>query len=42
MAYTAPYVDETGLHMPSYDDVNEELNNRTKQIYGQDLYLNVD
>ena len=42
MAYTAPYIDETGLHLPTYEEILEELNNRTKQIYGQDLYLDVD
>lgn len=42
MAYTAPYIDETGLHMPSYSDVRDELNNRARQIHGQDLYLDID
>ena len=42
MAYTAPYIDETGLHLPSYTDIRDELNNRTRQIFGQDIYLEVD
>ena len=36
MAYFSPYIDETGLHMPSFDDRLEELWNRYCEIFGTD------
>ena len=42
MAYFKPYVDASGLHYPSYDDIKQELIEEMKRIYGQDLYLEND
>ncbi|USG65153.1 baseplate J/gp47 family protein [Brevibacillus ruminantium] len=42
MAYFAPYIDETGYHMPSYNDIRDELISKAKQIFGQDIYLGND
>ncbi|MCR8981655.1 baseplate J/gp47 family protein [Brevibacillus laterosporus] len=42
MAYFAPYIDETGYHMPFYADIRDELVNQAKQIFGQDMYLGND
>lgn len=42
MAYIAPYIDETGLHIPSYEDIKEDLIDKMKEIYGNDLYLEPD
>ena len=41
MAYFSPFVDETGLHIPSYTDLKEQLISEAKQIYG-DIYLDED
>lgn len=42
MAYEAPYIDETGMHIPSYSDIRDDLINTAKAIYGADLYLGND
>ena len=42
MAYFAPYVDETGLHIPTYVDIRDNLIDQYKAIYGDDLYLGND
>ncbi len=42
MAYFKPYIDETGLHMPLYQDVLDEINNSCKRIFGNDIYLEPD
>ena len=42
MAYFKPYVDASGFHYPSYDDIKQELIEEMKRIYGQDLYLEND
>lgn len=42
MAYTAPYIDDAGLHIPSYIDIRDDLVNQFKAIYGQDIYLDND
>ncbi|MDU4960209.1 MAG: baseplate J/gp47 family protein [Sporomusaceae bacterium] len=39
MAYFAPYIDDAGLHIPTYIDIREDLIDQFKQIYGQDIYL---
>ena len=36
MAYFAPYIDETGLHMPTFDDRLEEFWTRYCEIFGAD------
>ena len=42
MAYIAPYVDEAGLHVPTYVDIRDSLIASYKEIYGEDLYLGND
>ena len=42
MAYSAPYIDDTGLHIPTYIDIRDDLIEQFKQIYGQDIYLDND
>lgn len=42
MAYTAPYIDDAGLHIPSYVDIRDDLVDQFKQIYGQNIYLEND
>ena len=41
MAYFAPYIDATGLHLPSFDDVNEYIQTNYANIYGQTISGNV-
>lgn len=42
MAYFVPYLDETGLHIPTYEDIQEECVNKMKQIFGSDIYIDTD
>lgn len=42
MSYTAPYIDESGLHLPSYLDARDELVSRMRSIFGEDIYLAAD
>lgn len=42
MAYFAPYIDNTGLHIPTYQDIKEDLISEFKTIYGDDIYLEED
>lgn len=42
MAYVAPYIDDAGLHLPTYNDIRDDLIEQFKQIYGQDIYLEND
>ena len=42
MAYTAPYIDELGMHIPTYDDILQDLLTSMKQIFGSDIYLDED
>lgn len=42
MVYTAPFIDDAGLHVPSYIDIRDDLIEQFKQIYGQDIYLEND
>lgn len=39
MSYFAPYIDETGLHMPSFDDRLAELWARYCEIFDVDPAL---
>lgn len=39
MTYFAPYVDASGLHLPTYDDILQKRIEDAKAIYGQDIYL---
>lgn len=40
--YFAPYIDKTGLHIPTYNSIKEELIKDAKNIFGQDIYLEND
>jgi len=42
MSYTAPGIDNAGLHVPEYEDIKQELLDRFRQIFGADLYLGED
>lgn len=42
MAYYAPYIDKTGIHVPTYEDIRDDLIASMKQIFGQDIYLDDD
>lgn len=42
MAYFKPYIDASGLHVPGYIDIRDDLIAKFKQIYGQDIYLDND
>lgn len=42
MAYYAPYIDTAGIHVPTYEDIRDDLIASMKQIFGQDIYLDDD
>lgn len=42
MAYTAPYVDETGLHYSSFQDIKEYYQDGAKLVFGSDIYVDND
>lgn len=42
MSYFPPYVDQTGYHYPTYNDVLAYLVEGAKNIFGQDIYLGSD
>lgn len=42
MAYFAPYMDATGLHLPTFVDIQDNLVAQAKSIFGQDIYLDND
>lgn len=42
MAYFAPYIDDAGLHVPTYADIRDDLIAQFKKIYGEDIYLGND
>lgn len=42
MAYEAPYIDEFGMHVPTYNDILQDLLTSMKQIFGTDIYLDED
>jgi hypothetical protein len=42
MAYFAPYIDGAGLHFPTYQETLDYLNERTRNIFGNDIYLEPD
>lgn len=42
MAYFVPYLDETGLHIPTYEDIQTECIDKMKQIFGSDIYIDTD
>jgi uncharacterized phage protein gp47/JayE len=42
LSYTAPYINSEGMHIPSYADIRDDLTERFKTIFGQDVYLEND
>lgn len=42
MPYFKPYIDEAGLHIPTYTDTRDHLIEQAKLIFGQDIYLGND
>lgn len=42
LAYFAPYIDGTGLHLPTYQDTLDYLNEQSRAIFGSDIYLEPD
>lgn len=42
MAYQAPYIDEKGMHIPTYNEIVESLCEDARRIFGQGLYLGPD
>lgn len=42
MAYFKPTIDETGLHLPTYQDTLDWLNEQARTIFGNDIYLELD
>lgn len=42
MAYIAPFIDETGLHIPLYTEIRDDLIGQMKQIFGNDIYIDPD
>lgn len=42
MSYFEPYLDGTGLHMPTYTDIRDWLLTGYRQIFGSDIYLGED
>lgn len=42
MAYFRPFIDSTGLNIPIYTDIRDQLISECKDIFGQDLYLGED
>ena len=42
MSYSAPYLDEGGIHLPSYNERLEDLIDGYKRIFGDDVYIGPD
>lgn len=42
MAYVAPFIDEFGMHVPTYNEILNDLLDSMKQIFGSDIYLDED
>ncbi|MCL6442079.1 MAG: baseplate J/gp47 family protein [Alicyclobacillus sp.] len=42
MSYFAPYIDSAGLHIPTYQDIVNQLVADAQNIFGQDIYLGYD
>ncbi len=42
MSYFSPYIDKSGLHVPTYADILDDMIATMKTIYGDDIYLGND
>lgn len=42
MSYFSPYIDQTGFHIPTYQDIISKLVSDMQAIWGDDIYLDAD
>jgi uncharacterized phage protein gp47/JayE len=42
MAYIAPYIDASGLHVNEYNDIIQDMEAKARGIFGDDIYLEND
>lgn len=42
MAYFAPYIDEAGIHTPTFEDIKQYYIDGAKGLWGDDVYLDAD
>ena len=42
MPYFEPYIDVSGLHIPLYSDIRDDLIDKMKIIFGDDIYIEQD
>lgn len=42
MAYFTPYIDNSGIHVPGYQDIIDYYVAKAKEIFGSDIYLGED
>lgn len=42
MAYFQPYIDSSGIVLPTFEDIKTHLIDKMKEIYGNDIYLEND
>ena len=42
MAYFIPYCDDSGFHIPTYQDILDSLIEGAQSVYGVDVYLGID
>lgn len=42
MAYFKPYIDASGLHIPTYKEIRDQLISDSREIFGNDIYLDND
>lgn len=42
MPYVPPYIDDTGMHIPTYTEIRDDLIQQMKSIFGDDIYIDED
>lgn len=42
MSYLPPYIDTTGVHIPTYQEIEDYLVSQARSIFGSDIYLEND
>lgn len=42
MAYFTPYIDDTGMHIPTYTDIRDDMIASMKTIFGSEIYIDED
>ena len=42
MAYFTPYIDNLGIHVPTYQDIIDYYISKAREIFGSDIYLGED